>query len=62
MNKTLGWLHLSDLHFWGKRDWKNSPVLEKLLKDIAALRRSGLQSIWFFARAISVLERRIPSH
>ena len=43
MNKTLGWLHLSDLHFLDKHDWQNSPVLEKLLKDITGLRSGGLQ-------------------
>lgn len=42
MDKTLGWLHLSDLHFLYKHDWRASPVLEKLLDDVARLKTNGL--------------------
>src|SRR5574340_76418 len=42
MGKALGWLHLSDIHFLNKHDWRNSPVLDKLQRDVFLLREQGL--------------------
>ncbi|MDP3700153.1 MAG: metallophosphoesterase [Hylemonella sp.] len=43
MAKSLGWLHLSDLHFLGASNWRDSPVLRKLQADIADCRKNGLR-------------------
>ena len=42
MSNALGWLHLSDIHFLDKLDWRNSLVLDKLQKDLSRLREQGL--------------------
>lgn len=42
MAKSLGWLHLSDLHFLSANNWRDSPVLRKLQDDIADRRKDGL--------------------
>jgi calcineurin-like phosphoesterase family protein len=39
MAKSLGWLHLSDLHFLSASNWRDSPVLKKLQTDIADRRK-----------------------
>ena len=43
MNYTLGWLHLSDLHFLDHHAWRNSPALSNLIDDLGALLRGGLR-------------------
>jgi len=43
MAKSLGWLHLSDLHFLSASNWRDSPVLRKLQADIADRRKDGLR-------------------
>jgi predicted phosphodiesterase len=42
MNKKIGWLHISDLHFLEKNDWRNNSVLQKLREDVDVLRKQGL--------------------
>lgn len=42
MANSLSWLHFSDIHFLDKHDWRNSPVLDKLIADIGRLKASGL--------------------
>ena len=42
MNKKIGWLHISDLHFLEKNDWRNNSVLHKLREDVEVLRKQGL--------------------
>ncbi|MDP2793331.1 MAG: metallophosphoesterase [Sulfurisoma sp.] len=42
MAKSLGWLHLSDLHFLSASNWRDSAVLRKLQDDIADCRKDGL--------------------
>ncbi|MFA5925002.1 MAG: metallophosphoesterase [Methylococcaceae bacterium] len=42
MPKTIGWLHLSDLHFLEKHDWRDNPVLDKLCADVSLLKNAGL--------------------
>lgn len=43
MAKSLGWLHLSDLHFLSASNWRNSAVLQKLQDDVADRRKEGLR-------------------
>jgi calcineurin-like phosphoesterase family protein len=43
MVKSLGWLHLSDLHFLSANNWRDSAVLRKLQEDIAACRNANLR-------------------
>lgn len=43
MNPTLGWLHISDLHFLDRHAWRDSQPLSKLVEDIAGLLRNGLR-------------------
>lgn len=42
MAKSLGWLHLSDLHFLSANDWRDSAVLRNLKSDISSQKREGL--------------------
>ena len=42
MANSLSWLHFSDIHLLDKHDWRNSPVLDKLIADIGRLKASGL--------------------
>lgn len=42
MANSLGWLHLSDLHFLSATNWRDSAVLRKLQEDIADCRNAGL--------------------
>jgi len=42
MAKSLGWLHLSDLHFLSANDWRDSAVLRNLKSDISSKKREGL--------------------
>ncbi len=41
MAKSLGWLHLSDLHFLSDNNWRDSPVLRKLQVDIFDQKKDG---------------------
>lgn len=43
MNPTLGWLHISDLHFLDQHAWRDSPPLNKLIDDLDALLKDGLR-------------------
>lgn len=43
MNHTLGWLHLSDLHFLDRRAWRDSRALNKLLEDLESRLKAGLR-------------------
>lgn len=43
MNPTLGWLHLSDLHFLDQHAWRDSQPLKTLIEDLHALLKSGLR-------------------
>ncbi|MNJ22519.1 3',5'-cyclic adenosine monophosphate phosphodiesterase CpdA [compost metagenome] len=43
MTPTLGWLHISDLHFLDKHAWRDSQPLKKLIEDLAALLKDGLR-------------------
>ena len=42
-NATLGWLHLSDLHFLERSSWRDSKPLNKLLDDLEDSLRRGLR-------------------
>lgn len=42
MHKTIGWLHLSDLHFLKQHDWRDNSVLEDLCADISSMKNDGL--------------------
>jgi len=41
MTKTLGWVHLSDLHFLSRKSWRDSKVLTDLLIDLQKQVDSG---------------------
>lgn len=43
MTPTLGWLHISDLHFLDKHAWRDNQPLKKLIDDLAALLKDGLR-------------------
>lgn len=43
MNYTLGWLHLSDLHFLDRHAWRDSRALNKLLEDLESRLKAGLR-------------------
>lgn len=43
MNPTLGWLHLSDLHFLDRHSWRDSQPLIKLIEDLKVLLKGGLR-------------------
>lgn len=43
MTKRLGWLHISDIHFLSKKDWRDSDILKKLLEDLADIIDKGIQ-------------------
>ena len=43
MNHTLGWLHLSDLHFLDRHAWRDSRALNKLLEDLESRLKAGLR-------------------
>ncbi|MCS4314572.1 putative MPP superfamily phosphohydrolase [Pseudomonas sp. BIGb0381] len=43
MTPTLGWLHISDLHFLDKHAWRDNQPLQKLIEDLAALLKDGLR-------------------
>jgi len=43
MNNTLGWLHLSDLHFLDSHAWRDSQSLKKLIEDLEVLLNKGLR-------------------
>lgn len=40
---SLGWLHISDLHFLENSSWRDSQPLKKLLDDLDGLLKSGLR-------------------
>jgi len=40
---TLGWLHISDLHFLDKHAWRDSQPLKKMLDDLEVLLNEGLR-------------------
>ncbi len=42
MANSLGWLHLSDLHFLSATDWRDSVVLRDLQSDISGRKQEGL--------------------
>lgn len=43
MSPTLGWLHISDLHFLDKHAWRDNRPLNKLIDDLTALLKDGLR-------------------
>jgi len=43
MNNTLGWLHLSDLHFLDRHAWRDSQSLKMLIEDLEVLLKKGLR-------------------
>jgi len=43
MTPTLGWLHISDLHFLDRHSWRDSQPLKKLIDDLEALLKDGLR-------------------
>lgn len=43
MNYSLGWLHISDLHFLDRHAWRDSQPLKKLIDDLDDLLKSGLR-------------------
>ncbi|WP_279212811.1 metallophosphoesterase [Delftia acidovorans] len=43
MNYSLGWLHISDLHFLDKHEWRDNLPLKKLIDDLERLLKSGLR-------------------
>ncbi|XVJ48663.1 metallophosphoesterase [Pseudomonas sp. UBT] len=43
MTPTLGWLHISDLHFLDEHAWRDDRPLKKLIEDLETLMRSGLR-------------------
>lgn len=42
MAETLGWLHISDIHFLDKTGWRDGRVLDTLVEDVAQQRKAGL--------------------
>lgn len=43
INYSLGWLHISDLHFLDRHAWRDSLPLKKLIDDLEGLLKSGLR-------------------
>ena len=43
MNSSLGWLHISDLHFLDRNTWRDNQPLKKLIDDLDELLKSGLR-------------------
>lgn len=43
INYSLGWLHISDLHFLDRHAWRDSQPLKKLIEDLDDLLKSGLR-------------------
>ncbi|WP_122692433.1 metallophosphoesterase [Pseudomonas atacamensis] len=43
INSTLGWLHISDLHFLDRHAWRDSQPLKKLIADLETLLKRGLR-------------------
>jgi len=43
INYSLGWLHISDLHFLDRHAWRDSLPLKKLIDDLESLLKSGLR-------------------
>lgn len=43
MIPSLGWLHISDLHFLDRHAWRNSRPLKKLIEDLGVLLSDGLR-------------------
>lgn len=43
MNYSLGWLHISDLHFLDRHAWRDNQPLTKLIADLRTLVEGGLR-------------------